>query len=171
MHRGRLWYESLIIHQLSMLQCRPLHWWKGNLKPPIDSCRAVKLPSGPEWRTPYLSSGPKPNLFQREVMKKLIISNEELVIRARRNDCQHGIEESKRSQRLGSAKQYSLGTWRFSWFALSGRQQGLTAGLGRPIINLCPCHSKIFMLWNEREWILLEDNPVASSCKEENKVI
>lgn len=38
------------------------------------------FPSGPEWRTAFPSSGPRPNLLQREVMKKLIISNEELVI-------------------------------------------------------------------------------------------
>lgn len=108
-HIGRMWYEPLITHQLSMLQCRPLHWWRGNLKPPINSCRPVKLPSGLEWRTPYLSSGPRPNLFQREVMKKLIISNEELVIRARRNDCQcWGVQKV-----VQSAKQYSLGTQDF----------------------------------------------------------
>lgn len=109
MHRGRLWYESLITHQLSMLQCRPLHWWRGNLKPPINSCSPVKLPSGPEWRTPSPSSGPGTNLFQREVMKKLIISNEELAIEAGRNDCQHCTEESKRSPGPPGAKLYSLG--------------------------------------------------------------
>lgn len=66
-------------------------------RPPIDSCSPVKLPSGPEWRTPHLSSGPGPNLFQREVMKKLIISNEELAIEAGRKDRQHCSEESKRA--------------------------------------------------------------------------
>lgn len=125
-----------------MLQCRPLHWWRGNLKPPINSCSPVKLPSGPEWRTPSPSSGPGPNLFQREVMKKLIISNEELAIEARRNDCQHCAEESKRSPGRPCAKLYSLGNlvdFLDLLWAANSRSNGL-------IINPQSCRWKFCMV-------------------------
>lgn len=53
---------------------------KATWRPQSIAAALWSFPTGPEWRTPYLSSGPMPNLFQRKVMKKLIISNEELVI-------------------------------------------------------------------------------------------
>lgn len=88
------------------MQTPPLPIHPGNLKPPhtptpnrINSCCPVKLPSGPGRRTAAPPRGPGPNPFQRELMRKLIISNEELATEAPRKDCQHRAAGSKRSPR------------------------------------------------------------------------
>lgn len=122
-----------------MLQCRPLHWWRSNLTPPIDSCSPVKLPLGPERRTPHLSSASGPNLFQREVMKKLIISNEELAIEAGRNGRRHCSEESKRVEKSICQTEF-IRDLRFSRLAASRGQPGFKQW-SLPI-NLYSCHWK-----------------------------
>ena len=123
------------------------------------------FPLGPHWRTPSLSSGPRPNLFQREVMKELIISNEELVIGARRNDCQHHIEESKKVSQSGKCQtvffrdlqifliRFERQTAGFSGWAEEAKWLNISVVLTLDFFD-------VFELG--REWILLGDNPVVT---------
>lgn len=96
---------------------------KATWSPQSIAATLWSFPSGPERRTSRLFCAPGPNLLQGEVIKKLIISNEELVI---------GPEEMTVSSTLRSPK--ALGDWEApncihmgAGDFLSSRWQGLTA--------------------------------------------